>query len=66
MPWMKLTMVIDGEEPVETVVNTDTISRFTAYDGGAQIKFSDGSSIIVADSVDEIIQVVLTADEKKK
>ena len=66
MPWMKTVMIVEGGETVETVVNTDTISRFGAVDAGVSyLKFSDGSSIHVRETMQEIIDVVLQADAKK-
>ena len=66
MPWMKTAMVVEGGEAVETVVNTDTISRFGVVSADVTyLKFSDGSSIHVKETMQEIINVVLQADAKK-
>ena len=79
MPWMKVSVIDDESEvtrqhttdkPVENAINTDTIVRFGPWIikgvKAVNIKFVDGSSIYVSDSMEEIIQVVLKADEKKK
>lgn len=67
MPWMKVSVVVDGGSPIANVINTDSIARFgPTADGGSYIKFTDGTSIHVSDPMSEITEVVLKADEKKK
>lgn len=66
MPWMKVMIDVDGNPPVENVINTDTIIRFGPRGTGSYIKFMDGTSIQVLDPMSEIIEVVLRADETKK
>lgn len=66
MPWMKTVMIVEGGDAVDTVVNTDTISRFGAVNADVTyLKFSDGTSIHVRETMQEIIDVVLQADAKK-
>lgn len=66
MPWMKVTVGMkDGDQPVESIVNTDTIIRFQSSTGGTWIKFVDGSNLEVLDPIDEITEAVLKADAKK-
>ena len=66
MPWMEVIVGKIGDEPVKSVINTDTIIRFMPLNGVTFIKFVDGSFLEVHDSMEEITQVVLKADEKKK
>lgn len=65
MPWMKVTVGKKGDEPVESVINTDTIIRFQSVGEKTYIKFVDGSILEVLDPMEEITEVVLKADEKK-
>lgn len=58
-------MIVEGGT-VETVVNTDTISRFGAVSADVTyLKFSDGSTIHVQEPMQEIVAVVLKADANR-
>jgi hypothetical protein len=61
---MKVT-VASVNQPVESIVNTDTIVRFHGDARNTWIRFIDGSILEVLDPIEEITEAVLKADEKK-
>lgn len=62
MPWMSVT----GIDSKEMVINTDAIVRFQkAHIEGTVIWLTDGM-VQVSDRMEEIVQALLKADEKKK
>lgn len=67
MPWMDVVVIHENGDTVDNVINTDTIVRFgQRAEGGTFIRFVDGSTVQVADPMDEILNTVLQADARKK
>jgi hypothetical protein len=66
VPWMQVQVALPEDGSIENVINTDTIIRVgSLVNGGSYIMFVDGSTLRVLDSMSEIVEVVLKADEKK-
>ena len=65
MSWMKVEVESEGQLPVKNIVNIDTIVLVgPKQPSGSYIRLTDGSSIHVTDSFEEIEQVVLQAQSK--
>jgi hypothetical protein len=58
--WMAVKQIVEGGKQVDNVVNIDAIVRVAQ----GYIRFVDGTSINVADSFEEIAEVLLKAQGK--
>lgn len=66
MAWMTIEIRSKFGTVEEAAVNTDTITQIQKMEGRTRLFFTDGREEDVSDDYDEIINVLLTADAKKK